>query len=153
MSAKLTFRNNKIIYIILVILISVLTGCSRNLQVSLIATSDVNNGGNPVVVRVYQLRNDVNFQRATIESFWNDDVQTLGGDLIGDPVEVIMRPDETRQLHRIKIENDALYIGAAADFYRPDQNRWRHILDISNYRGKKVYVLIGNDKLAVSPPR
>lgn len=144
---------NLIPYGMFVLFLLTAYGCSRQMQISVVSSNDVNNGGNPVVVRIYQLKSDVNFQRASIEAFWSDDTGTLGGDLIGDPIEVTMRPDETRRLQSVDIEDDAVYLAAAADFYRPDQNRWRHIFDITEYKGKEVFVLVGNNRIAISPPR
>jgi type VI secretion system VasD/TssJ family lipoprotein len=136
------------------LLVIILCGCSsRELQIMVVAGNDVNYGGNPVIVRLYQLKSDVNFRRATIETFWGDDVRTLGGDMVGGPMEVLIRPGETKTLQKIDVHKDAVYLAAAADFYRPDPNRWRHCMNISEYRGKEIYVLVGNDKLAVSPPR
>lgn len=136
------------------LLIVMLCGCSsRQLQISIIASNDANYGGNPVVVRLYQLKSDVNFKRTTLETFWDNDVGTLGSDLLEGPIEVIIRPEETRKLQKIQIHKDAIYLAAAADFYRPDQNRWRHVIIISEYKGKQIYVLVGDDKIAISIPR
>jgi len=137
------------------VLLAGTAGCSspRQVQISISSSKDVNYGGNPVVVRVYQLKSAVNFQRASLESFWEDDTGILNGDLIGRPVEILLRPDDTQTLQQIGISEEAVYLAAAADFYQPDRERWRDILDITEYAGDEIYVLVGNDRLTIRPPR
>ena len=155
-------KNHKILFYIrnafricLIILLFKVVGCSspRQVQISISSSNDVNYGGNPVVVRVYQLKSAVNFQRSSLESFWDDDIAVLGGDLLGEPFEILLRPDDARTLPPIRITDDVVYLAAAADFYQPDRERWRDILDIREYAGNEVFVLVGNNRLAIRPPR
>lgn len=128
-------------------------GCAPKAALTFMSTNNLNNGGNPVVVRVYQLKSAGNFQRATLDEFWQDDQAALGSDIVGDPVEVLLHPGETRNIKSIQIESDATYIGVAADFYSPEGDNWREIYQISDqkglFKGFEIALAVGNDRLLV----
>ena len=124
-----------------------LVTCSNNLGVVVRSTPSVNNGGNPVVVRVYQLKSAGSFQRATVESFWGKERATLGADLLGDPVELVLHPGETRKIKGIEINDGTLFIGAAADFYQPDVTEWKSIIDVSEMKDIELVLAVGNNRL------
>ena len=50
-----------------------LLGITRDVDVFIQAANDLNNGGNPVIVRLYQLTTDLNIKKETSESFWKSD--------------------------------------------------------------------------------
>ncbi len=124
-----------------------LVSCSHSLGVTVRSTADLNNGGNPVVVRIYQLKSVASFQRATAETFWNQDKATLGSDLLGDPIEIVMHPNETRKIKGIDLNKETNFIGAAADFYKPDVQRWKSILDVTKMKGHQIVLAVGDDGL------
>ncbi len=146
--------NSRLSKLLMLLLIGI-AGCSstQQLHISFSSSDDVNHGGNPIVVRVYQLKSAGNFQRSSLESFWEDDTAALNGDLVGEPVEVLLRPDETQSFQQLQIRDETVYLAAAADFYQPDRDRWRDILDISEYDDDVVHVLVGNNRLAIRSPQ
>ena len=123
--------------------------CSKNLKVILRSGEELNNGGNPVVVRMYLLKSDINFQKATIETFWENDRSVLGADLLGDPIEILLHPGETRRLKKIKLEKEVEYLGAVADFYQPDLTQWKFLYDFSKHKTKEVILAVGRNKLVI----
>jgi type VI secretion system VasD/TssJ family lipoprotein len=129
------------------------SGCAPKAALTFMSTNDLNNGGNPVVVRVYQLKSAGNFQRATLDEFWQDDQAALGSDIVGDPVEVLLHPGETRNIKSMQIETDASFIGVAADFYSPEGDNWREIYQISDqkglFKGFEIALAVGSDRLLV----
>ena len=138
--------------ILLLSFLLLVSGCSHNLHVTVKSNEELNNGGNPVVVRIYLLKTDVNFQRSTLEAFWKNDRETLGGDIIGEPVEIMLHPSETRKLKKIKLDKEAIFIGAAADFYQPDKNQWKYLYNLSQHKGDDVTLAVGKDKLIIVKP-
>jgi len=146
-SALYHFKIILIVFILCFLLIGAL--CSKNLKVILRSGGELNNGGNPVVVRMYLLKSDINFQKATIETFWKNDRQILGADLVDDPIEVLLHPGETRRLKKIKLTNEVEYLGAVADFYQPDLSQWKFLYDFSKYKSNEVILAIGRDKLII----
>ncbi|RQW07075.1 MAG: type VI secretion system lipoprotein TssJ, partial [Calditrichaeota bacterium] len=116
------------------------------------SNEELNNGGNPVVVRIYLLKTDVNFQRSTLEAFWKNDRETLGSDLIGEPIEIMLHPDEVKQLKKIKLTKEINYVGAAADFYQPDKNQWKYLYNLTQSKADELILAIGRDKLLIAEP-
>lgn len=126
-----------------------LVTCAHNIGVVVRSTSDLNNGGNPVVVRVYQLKSAGSFQRATIETFWGKERALLGSDLLGDPIELVLHPNETRTLKGIELNDEAAFIGAAADFYQPDVDQWKSLIDVTTLKSDRLVLAVGKDGLLI----
>ncbi|UCF63196.1 MAG: type VI secretion system lipoprotein TssJ [bacterium] len=138
--------------VIFLILFLVLSSCSHYLNVTAKSNEELNNGGNPVVVRIYLLKTDVNFQRATLEAFWRNDRESLGADIVGEPIEIMLHPSETRKLKKLKLNKEVFYIGAAADFYQPDKNQWKYLYNLAQLKGDDLVLAVGKDKLIILKP-
>lgn len=76
----------------------------------------------PVVVRLYQLKNDVNLQNATFDQIWKNDKATLGDDLVKVD-ELAVYPNSRTE---VKFERDesAGYVVAVALFRNPKGKSW-----------------------------
>lgn len=109
----------------------------------------MNNGGNAAVVRVYRLASDSNFMRASIETFWLNDEQTLGDELVEPKDEILLYPNEERAID-LNVGPGVRYIGIAADLRSPDPVQWRKVFDAQELQGRQVSVTVGNDRLNVS---
>ena len=127
-----------------------LLGCSRHVMVYMQAGNDLNNGGNPVVVRLYQLTTDVNFKSETSESFWRNEQKSFDRDVVGKPQEVMLHPREVLKLEKIEIMDDAKYVGVAADFYKPDKDQWNYLIDISIFDGDELLVVVRKNTVVIT---
>jgi type VI secretion system VasD/TssJ family lipoprotein len=105
------------------------------------------------VIRIYQLRTDVNFRRATLEAFWNDDRAVLDKDLVGDAIEIVLYPEENMKLEEITIQDETVFLGAAANFYDPDINQWRYLFDVSSSDEDEILIAVGRNKVLIANPR
>lgn len=76
----------------------------------------------PVIVRIYQLKNDVNLANATFDQIWKDDKTTLGEDLVKAD-EFAVYPNSRSE---VKFERDdsAGYVVAVALFRNPKGKSW-----------------------------
>jgi type VI secretion system protein VasD len=76
----------------------------------------------PVIVRLYQLKNDVNLTNATFEQIWKDDKNTLGEDIVKSD-EFAVYPNSRSE---VKFERDdsASYVVAVALFRNPKGKSW-----------------------------
>ncbi|MFC1853446.1 type VI secretion system lipoprotein TssJ [candidate division CSSED10-310 bacterium] len=152
---KKVICRNDLIFIFLVFCLFAVFGCSKNyVQLTMFGKANQNAGGNAVVVRIYQLQNDANFQRATLQSFWQEeraDEQVLGGELVK-KLEILLHPEESRQ-QKIEISDETLFIGAAANFFSPDKDGWRQIIPVEKYRGKQVWFIIESNKIKITDPK
>jgi len=113
----------------------VLAGCAKSKPVKLMfeGKSDMN-GGYACLVCIYQLKTDATFMAAQLETFWGNEPTPFQGDLTEGRKEVMLDPGETREL-KIKLSKETKFIGAAADFRRPERDAWRKILPISSKKG------------------
>ena len=122
------------------------TSCSKRMEIRVKAHENLNQGY-PVVLRVYQLKNDTNFQHATIQSFWLNDRQVLGEELV-DKKEYSLQPGQVIKL-KVNIEDETKFIGACADFNQPDMDGWRGIRSLASLKGKEVWIVCGENKLQI----
>lgn len=136
-----------------------LVGCRRTqlppppeppapLAVTVVGESDLNGGGNAAVVRIYQLAGDANFRRAPVQSFWQNDEQALGSELLSGKREVLLFPDVTETVE-VPLDDRTQFVGFAADLRDPDPDHWRAIFPVSEVRERAVAVRVGERRLFV----
>ena len=131
---KESLRKKSAAWLLLFVLAPVLvSGCSAlpfvggapTVQMRIAGQSDMNSGGNAAVVRVYQLSGEINFKRTPLSTFWRNDQEALGGELVRQK-EVLLYPDETKTFE-LEVAETASHIGIAANLRDPDQEQWRAI--------------------------
>jgi type VI secretion system protein VasD len=102
---------------------------ARSVPIRLHAAPSLNSGreGRPLalVARIYKLRQNAAFERASFESFMNPALERelLGADLI-DVREVQLVPGQRYEAME-KVNREAAYIGIVALFREPAANQWR----------------------------
>ena len=123
-------------------------GECEDAKMTLSATGDLNSNpdepSGPVsaaVVRVYQLANDANFRGATLESFWQDDRQALGGELVTS-AEKQLYPGAQETLD-LQIREGVRFVGVAANLRHADRERWRKVYPAARMCGEEVTVTVG----------
>ena len=84
---------------------------------------DSNGRPSPVVLRVFQLRSDAEFQRADFVALSTHEKDVLAASFLG-VEEFELRPGEHLET-RIPLAKDARYIGAIAEFRDINSARWR----------------------------
>ena len=98
-----------------------------------VMTEDDANGGNAVVVTIYQLVNADKFHYASFESLMTKPEETLGSDIIPNSKYVrTMVPGENFQLQEYEIKNDAAYLGIVADFHSPAKDGWQQVIPLES---------------------
>jgi type VI secretion system VasD/TssJ family lipoprotein len=124
-----------------VFLLVLFSGCGGGkdfIQVSLKSYDD-SNGGNAVVVTIYQLTNADKFQLASFESLTKNAAATLGSDLISNSTfEKTMVPGESFNLDELEIKNEAAFLGIIADFHTPSADGWQQVVTLKNSIDKVV---------------
>lgn len=111
------------------------TGCGSGIQtINLALSSDVNaNGGNAVVINIYQLTNDDKFQYASFNSLLNNAEETLANDLIPNSIiEKTMVPNENYDLKELELNKDTAFLGVLGDFYSPAKDGWKLIIPVDS---------------------
>ena len=143
---------SKLFYLLIFIITSnlLLMGCARHIGVYIQAANDLNNGGNPVVVRIYQLTTDVNFKSETSETFWKNRQLSFERDARGEPKEIMLHPREVVKIEKLVIDDETIYLGVAADFYEPDKDQWYYISDISKNNCDQVLIAVRKNTLVMT---
>lgn len=127
-----------------------LFGYTRDVNVFIQAANDLNNGGNPVIVRLYQLTTDLNIKKETSESFWRSDQTSFQKDIVGEPKEFMLHPREVLKIKELPIHDESKYLVVAADFYKPGRDQWYYIYDISKLEGDQILVVVRNNTLVMT---
>lgn len=117
-----------------IILSTLLSGCgggTEMIQINLKCDENTN-GGNAVVVTVYQLTNADKFRFSSFEELTKNPEQTLGADLIpSSKFERTMVPGENFNLDELEIKKEAAFIGIIADFYSPSADGWQQLVPVN----------------------
>jgi len=125
-----------ILYGFLFIIIStLLSGCgggNEMIQINLFCDENTN-GGNAVVVTVYQLTNADKFRFSSFESLTKNPEATLGSDLVANSkFDRTMVPGESFQLDELEIKKEAAFLGIIADFHSPSADGWQQLIPLNN---------------------
>jgi type VI secretion system protein VasD len=118
-------------------------------RAQLIASADVNPDSSgrpsPIVVRVFQLRNDGEFATADFFALYEKEKETLGASLISRE-EYVLAPGETRQLE-LPLNAEARFLGAIAAFRDFRSARWRALTPAPE---KSLTDLLGRDGVTLT---
>jgi len=117
-----------------IIISTLLSGCgggNEMIQINLKCDENTN-GGNAVVVTVYQLTNADKFRFSSFEELTKNPEQTLGADLIpGSNFERTMVPGENFNLDELEIKKEATFLGIIADFHSPSADGWQQLVPLT----------------------
>jgi type VI secretion system protein VasD len=121
-------------------------------RAQLVVSGDVNpdasGRASPIVVRLFQLRNDGEFAAADFFALYEKEKETLGASLISRQ-EYVLAPGETRTLD-LGLDPEARFIGTLAAYRDIRAAHWRALTRAPE---KKLTDLIGKDGVTVSVGR
>tara|TARA_R110000868_G_scaffold10639_5_gene51697 strand:+ start:7367 stop:7822 length:456 start_codon:yes stop_codon:yes gene_type:complete len=128
---KTIFKNSFRGFVILATVIT-LSACSSSIDLNVDADNtvnpDMNNQSLPVLVKVYQLRDDKAFKQASFDGLWKNYQQTLGKSLVSEK-NITAMPNATKTIS-INYNEDAKYIGFVAVFRERNGDTWKAVLPI-----------------------
>ncbi|NTS75639.1 type VI secretion system lipoprotein TssJ [Catenovulum sp. SM1970] len=117
------------------------------------ATNDINpdftNRPSPVLVRVYQLTNRVNFDNASYDALFDPEQNVLGAEFI-DMNEYLVHPDTNNEV-ALKISERSKFIGVAVGYRAIDGVNWRSVISVpdeSFWRDSAIEIKV--EKVSVS---
>ena len=130
--------NTKWLRIVLVSLTCVLASCTSTSENNvdftyvLSASPDINPDieGKPssVLVRVFQLSNDINFRNASYDQLMGSHDNALGTEFIA-VTEYLVDPDSRREVE-LKISEHTKFIGVAVGYRSMDMVTWRTVVSM-----------------------
>ena len=105
-----------------------------------------------VVVRLYQLRDASNFNRARFRALWADEKKVLGGDLIGRREITVLPGLDDREV--FDKDAEARHLGIAAGYIRPSSARsGMECIPLETQRSNSVLVRLQEDRISVGIQR
>jgi len=136
------------------LIVSLLDACGSSSPPLLQGTIKVDQGANPnpngraspIIVRIYELRSPAVFSGADFFSLFDNESQTLAGDLVGRE-EYALSPAETEPYRR-QLQPDTKFIGVVAAFRDLEHSRWRQVVPVPDER--KSPIAIGIEERAVT---
>ncbi len=125
----------RIATIMLVLLIAGLTGCSaKQVEVGISSTANLNlndfDEPLPVVVRIYQLADDAEFDKVAFTDLWKDDLKALRDSLLTKE-EIVMNP-AAQQTLEFQRHEQARFVGVMGVFRTPEEEQWRDIEPVAD---------------------
>lgn len=123
-----------------------------NLQIETSAdlNADINGNGAPLMLRIYELREQSNFNSADFFAIFNNEKATLAGDLVRKR-DLLLQPGETKSLS-LNPDNDVRSIGFFAGFRQLDTAQWRAVASVKEHQTQTVHVKLKNNQLTVDVP-
>ena len=119
-------------------------------KASIVVAADVNpepNGrASPIVVRLYQLKEEGAFNNASYFALYDKEQETLGASLISRE-EYELKPGETRTLD-LKVPPEAHFLGVMAGYRDINNAKWRTLLP-AGASLKKVTLSVGKSEVAL----
>jgi type VI secretion system protein VasD len=127
-------------------------------RAQLIASADVNpdssGRASPIVVRVFQLKDDGDFATADFFALYDKEKETLGASLLSRE-EYVLSPGETRSF-QLELKTEARFLGAIAAFRDVRSARWRALTPAPEktltdlLRKDGVTLTVGKDSLTLT---
>jgi type VI secretion system protein VasD len=147
---------------VLALVLAVVAGCASTpkptpARITLVAAGDVNpdNEGHPapIVVRVYQLKEEGGFNSADYFRLLDREQEALGSSLIARE-EYELQPGETRTWE-LKIPPEAHFLGAAAGFRDLNNSHWKALLPAprKGFRKRKLTINVARAAVTFEVPK
>ena len=112
--------------------------------------TEANSSSQPVMVRVYQLRDDKNFQKTVYQQLAGDGDDALKDDLLASR-NVVVKPGSSASLD-MPMEKDAKFVAVVGLFRNPDlaKGQWRLVLTREDLDPDKPRTVeLGNNTLTL----
>lgn len=149
----------KSIYFALLLGLVILSGCRRSravvpvvpekapveTSIVILGDDDLNSGGRVAVVYLYQLGGQSGLKEASLETFWQNDRQALGADLVRRE-ELRLYPGD-RVSRSFVAESATRYIGIAVNLADPVPEGWRLVVPLEADDPGPIVFRIGSNRL------
>lgn len=151
--------NNKVTGFVLFlacISLSMSVGCSKpRVELAVASQPNVNpdhsSRPSPVIVKVYELRNDLTFKQAEFSTLFDTPLQVLGADLIAAD-ELVFIPGEARRVAYHPNPNTR-FVGVVAGFRQMDRALWRIIKPVDPEKANWLSFELNDATILVVPDK
>ncbi|PPD31635.1 MAG: type VI secretion system lipoprotein TssJ [Methylomonas sp.] len=118
-----------------------------NLQIEPAANlnADIKGNGAPVMLRIYELREQSNFTTADFFALFNNEKATLGADLVRKQ-ELLLQPGESKTLS-LNPDDAVQAVGFFAAFRSLDTAQWRMVRDVKTHQTQAIHLKLNNNQI------
>jgi len=103
----------------------------------------------PVVLKVYQLKDEQPFKQANFEELWKKDKATLSGSLLSTQSYTIY-PGKTERF-QISRTKGARFLGVVATFRKPETDTWKAVSTIpGGMAAKSIYIHLQENQIRIT---
>lgn len=132
------------------------TGCSKpRVEMAVASQPNVNpdhsDRPSPVIVKIYELRNDLAFTQADFLSLFDTPIQVLGADLVAAD-ELVFIPGEARRI-AYQPNPNTRFIGVVAGFRQMDRAFWRVIKPVDPEEENWLAIELNDATIIVIPDK
>lgn len=110
---------------------------------------DAANRPSPVLLRIYELRDDTRFKAADFFALYQKDQETLAGDVLRKQ-ELMLAPGQIKDVG-FETETDSRYLAILAAFHHLDAAQWGAVTPIPRARTTVMDIRISGTNVSVSP--
>jgi type VI secretion system protein VasD len=140
----------------LIIVALCFSGCGgTRLDLNVASQPNINpdNSGrpSPVLVKTYELRNDLAFNQADFQSLFGNPVQALGADLVATD-ELVFIPGEARKVS-YKPTEETRFLGIVAGFRQMERAHWRIIKPVDPEKRSLIALEFNDTTILVVPDK
>lgn len=148
--------NSFLCILFIVVCGSLSAGCAKP-TIGLIVASQPNvnpdhsSRPSPVIVKMFELRNDLAFKQADFHTLFNTPLQVLGADLVAAD-EIVFIPGEARRI-LYRPNPNTQFVGVVAGFRQLDRALWRVIKPVDPEEETWLAIELNDASILVRPDR
>lgn len=120
-----------------------------NLQINPAAdlNADINGNGAPLMLRIYELREQSNFKSSDFFALFNDDKAILAADLARKQ-ELLLQPGEAKKIS-LQPDDDVRAVGLFAGFRQLETAQWRASIQLKAHETQTLVVTLKNNQMTL----
>lgn len=144
---------SRVFFVLLALLL--LNGCSSpriGLEVASLpnVNPDSSSRPSPVIVKIYEMRNDMAFRQGDFQTLFMEPMKVLGADLVATD-ELTFVPGEARTIAYSPMP-ETRYVGILAGFRQMERARWRTTLPVEPEEDNLIRIELNDTSLLVIEP-
>lgn len=149
----MTFR--ALLSILLLSLMPLLDGCSSSrisMEVASLPNVNPDSSGrpSPIIVKMYELRNDMAFRQGDFQTLFMEPMKILGAELVAMD-ELLFVPGEARTVEYVPMP-ETRYVGILAGFRQMERARWRHVVPVNPESRSQIRLELNDTSMTVIDP-
>lgn len=111
---------------------------------------DDSNRPSPVIIRIYELRNDMAFEQADFYTLFEQFYQVLAADILS-AKELTCVPGRAYEVNYMPISSDVRFLGIVAGFRQMERAHWRLLVPVNSEDKNEVKIEINDTTLILVP--